>query len=176
MSIVLESTRLILRPFQEKDTIDFYNMNLDPDVLRYTGDLPFASLAETLAFIQSYDQYEKYKMGRFTVLEKTRGIYVGWCGLKYHAENKEVDLGFRLNRVSWGKGFATEAGRRCLEYGFDELGLQNIIARAMVKNEASKKVLKKLGFLEETHFYEKGERWYRYTLWNANKVNTMPIL
>ena len=82
-------------------------------------------------------------MGRFTVTLHD-GTYLGWCGLKYFPEQEEVDLGYRLKKKFWGQGYATEASRACLDYGFHQLGLGRIIAKVMPENLASLKVVQKL--------------------------------
>ncbi len=64
--------------------------------------------------------------------------------LKYN-EEQMVDLGFRFFKVYWGKGFATEAAKSCLDYGFSQLKLQTIVGRALIENIASIKVLEKIG-------------------------------
>lgn len=121
-----------------------YRLNADPEVIRYTGDPPFDSVEAAQDFINSYDHYQKYGMGRWTVLRKDTGTYLGWCGLKQH-DAGYVDIGFRFFRAEWGKGYATEAARACLTYGFEELGLNEIVGRAAVENVASVRVLEKLG-------------------------------
>lgn len=145
MSIQLETERLILREFREADAGDMVELNRDPDVIRYTGDGPFKDIGEALHLIRNYDQYEKYSMGRLNMYLKSTGEYIGWCGLKYHTEDSLVDLGYRLHKRYWGQGYATEASIACLNYGFNTLHLDKIIATAMVENPASVAVMKKLG-------------------------------
>ena len=70
---------------------------------------------------------------------------MGWCGLKYRPELDEVDLGYRYHKAFWGKGYATEAARASLEYGFNEAKLQRIVGRAEHANIGSLKVLEKCG-------------------------------
>lgn len=145
MPIQLETERLLLREFNEDDAEDMVELNSDPDVVRYTGDGPFENIHEALELIRSYDQYEKYRMGRLNMYLKSTDEYIGWCGLKYHAEDGLVDLGYRLHKRFWGQGYATEASIACLNYGFNTLHLDKIIARAMIENHASIAVMKKLG-------------------------------
>ncbi|MCJ8209868.1 GNAT family N-acetyltransferase [Mucilaginibacter sp. RS28] len=141
----LETERLILREMREEDAAGMLELNSDPEVVQYTGDGPFEDIDEALALIRGYDQYRKYQMGRLNMFLKTTGEYIGWCGLKYHAEDGLVDLGYRLHKRYWGKGYATEASIVCLNYGFNTLHLEKIIATAMVPNTASINVMKKLG-------------------------------
>ena len=74
-----------MREFLEEDAIRMYELNSDPDVIRYTGDDPFASVDAARDFIQQYDAYTTAGYGRLTVLLKRYMEYVGWCGLKYDA-------------------------------------------------------------------------------------------
>lgn len=143
---MLETSRLIIRPALLEDAQNLFIMNSDPEVIRYTGDSSFANIKEAESLIRDrmFTQYQKYKMSRFTVQFKD-GTYLGWCGLKYHLETDEVDLGYRFLRKFWGQGLATESSKACLEYGFKTLNLSRIIAKAMPENIGSIKVLQKLG-------------------------------
>ncbi len=151
---IIETARLRLTVFSEKDAEGFFNMNNNPEVLRYTGDLPFENIEAAKAFILSYDHYQKYGYGRWTIRRKSDNVYLGFCGLKYHSDMQEVDLGYRLDRKYWGKGYATEAARVCLDYGFKILKIDRIIGRSEIKNKASIHILEKIGmqFLKEFDF------------------------
>lgn len=141
----ITTDRLLLRPFQKEDTVGFFQMNNDPLVLQYTGDVPFADEAAAEAFLTGYQHYQNYGYGRWTVLQQATGEYLGFCGLKYHPETGDVDLGFRFLRECWGHGYATEAAAACLEYAFDVLELPCVIGRAQAENLASIRVLEKIG-------------------------------
>jgi RimJ/RimL family protein N-acetyltransferase len=145
MCLKLETSRLILRPFCDEDAALLFELNNDFEVIRYTGDVSYKNIEEALHFIRNYEQYEKYQMGRLNMFARQSGQYIGWCGLKYLSDIKEVDLGYRLLKQSWGKGYATEASIACLDYGFKILNLKKIIAAAMEANTASIRVLEKLG-------------------------------
>ena len=120
-----------------EDAQDAFELNTDPDVLRYTGDVPFASVEEARTFLANYDAYTKWGYGRMNCYLRETGEYIGWCGLKYHPDEQETDLGYRLKKKFWNQGFATEASRLCLQYGFEELQLPFIVARIMKENLAS---------------------------------------
>lgn len=170
---ILETDRLILRTFEEKDAPMFFALNKDFEVIQYTGDVPFTSEEEALKFIQSYDAYQRNGFGRWAVIFKETGKFIGFCGLKFNEEN-QVDLGFRFFKTAWGQGFATEAAKSCINYGFSTLGLQEIIGRALPLNLASIKVLEKCGM----HFFKQGTchgmdnaRYYKIEKedWKMNK-------
>lgn len=86
---------------------------------------------------------KKNGFGRWAVITKTSNSFIGWCGLKLNEQNL-IDLGFRFFKREWNKGYATEAAHACLEYGFEELNLKEIIGRVARQNKASIKVLEKL--------------------------------
>ncbi len=148
--INLQTPRLILREFLPEDAQFLYEMNNEPDVIKYTGDVPFENVDAALQLITNYDQYALYKMGRLMVILKDTGETLGWCGLKFHPEKDEVDLGYRFKEKYWGGGYATEASIACLEYGFKELKLPYIAAIAKAENTASIHVMQKLGM----HFWK----------------------
>ena len=160
--IILETERTLLRNLTEKDAENLYLLNLDPEVLKYTGDKPFENIAEARLFLKAYDQYEKYRVGRLAVIDKKTDIFIGWCGLKFSLEAKEYDIGFRFSREYWNKGYATETARKCLDYGFNDLKIDTILGRAMTANKASIKVLEKLKMTFKQHFDFDGEEGVIY--------------
>ena len=103
----MQTSRLLLRKFQPEDAIYLFEMNEDWDCIKYTGDVAFNNLEAAENFIKNYDHYQKYGFGRWTVLDKFSGEFLGWCGLKYDEELDEYDLGFRFLKKHWGKGYAT---------------------------------------------------------------------
>lgn len=140
-----ETERTFMRPVGTEDTFDFYTLNLDPEVMQYTGDRSFNSMEDARSFLEQYDQFTKYGIGRFAVIEKSSNRFIGWCGLKYHSKTDEYDLGFRFLKTYWNKGFATETSRKWLEYSFTEMQLSAVIGRSMSANIASIRVLEKIG-------------------------------
>lgn len=148
---ILETNRLTLREITAEDAQSAYELNLDPEVIQYTGDEPFENVEEARAFLSSYDHYQKYGFGRWAVIKKDTKEFLGWCGLKYTPELDEFDIGFRFFKKHWNKGYATEAAIACLDAGFATFGMKTIVGRAMPENKASIKVLIKIGleFLEE---------------------------
>lgn len=144
MKRIIESERLFLREFNVSDSENLYRLNSDPEVIQYTGDVKFNSIKEAEIFIKNYEEYNKYGYGRWAVCLKSNEKFIGWCGLKFNEENL-VDLGFRLFKIFWNRGFATEAAQACIDYGFSEIGLEKIIGRSLKSNLASIKVLQKAG-------------------------------
>ena len=145
MSFVIETERLKLREFKESDARFLFELNDDPEIIKYTGDTPFTSVQDAQKFLLEYEDYTYHGYGRWVVVRKSDDDLLGWCGLKYNELNM-VDIGFRLFRKYWGKGYATEAARASLKYGFEILKLEEIIARSHPENERSIKVIKTLNF------------------------------
>ncbi len=162
----IETERTIMRMLSKEDAIDFFNLNLDKEVLKYTGDQPFENIQASIDFLTKYDQYEKYGVGRLAVIDKATLKFIGWCGLKYSQEKNEYDIGFRFFKNYWNKGFATETAKKCLEYGLDELKIDKIIGRAMKENIGSIKVLEKIGMKFKENFDFEGQSGVLYELTN----------
>jgi ribosomal-protein-alanine N-acetyltransferase len=146
MDVVIETDRLLLRKFTEDDAVLLYELNLDPEVIQYTHD-PITDIEHAKKILKEVilPQYSLYNHGRWAVHLRSNLEFTGWCGLKYLPETNEVDLGYRLMKKFWGKGYATEAAIACLRYGFDRLELQRIVGRALPGNLASIRVLDKCG-------------------------------
>lgn len=146
MNVVIETERLLLRTFTTDDAELIYELNKEAEVTRYTLD-PVKSIEQAQQILETtiLPQYALYNHGRWAVHLKPHLEFLGWCGLKYRPERKEIDLGYRFKKEAWGKGFATEAAYSCLKYGFEKLGLRRIVGRAMPENKASLRVLEKIG-------------------------------
>jgi RimJ/RimL family protein N-acetyltransferase len=140
---LIETPRLILREFTVDDAYKIWELNSDPEVIKYTGDPPFETVENARDFLNNYKDYENIGFGRWAVIKKDSNDFLGWCGLKLN-EQILIDLGFRFFRREWNKGYATESAKACLEYGFMELNIKEIIGRVAIKNTASIKVLEKL--------------------------------
>ena len=153
MNVVFETDRLLLRTFTEDDAPLLYELNLDPEVIRYTLD-PMVDLDHAKKILTEVilPQYKLFDHGRWAVHLKPNLEFIGWCGLKFLTETclpgrqgNEVDIGYRFMKKYWGQGFATESALATLNYGFENLNLQRIVGRALPENKASIKVLEKCG-------------------------------
>ena len=170
--IVLVTKRLILREFEFSDDEAMYRLNSDEDVMRYTGDVRFNSIEESRNLIKKYPDYEKNGFGRWATITKKDKEFIGWCGLK-KLEDNTVDIGYRFFKKHWNKGYATEAASACLEYGFEVLGLEEIIANADKENMGSIRVMEKIGMNFEKEFaYDGIEDAIRYKLTNQQYFNS----
>lgn len=168
MKIFTETPRLLLREIVLSDAEGMFTLDSDPEVHRYLGGKPVGSLEESrkiIAFIR--DQYETNGIGRWAVIDKDSGEFIGWAGLKLVKENVNgftgfYDVGYRLIRKHWGKGYATEAAIASISYGFETLGLDDIYATPDAANHASRKVLEKAGMKLINTFNDDGvpTLWY----------------
>ncbi len=161
--MIAETDNLVLREFQSGDAENIYLLNLDQEVIKYTGDEPFNSIQEAERFLANYDQYFKYGIGRWSVIRKSDAAFLGWCGLRYKEQSEEVDLGFRFHKKYWNQGYATEAAKACIYYGMEKKSIQLIVGRVMKVNTASIAVLKKCGmkYLKDISFSGfEGEQYF----------------
>jgi RimJ/RimL family protein N-acetyltransferase len=140
---IIETERLLLRELNQIDTKDFFELNSNPEVMKYTGDIPFETLEEAAMFLDRYSDYERNGLGRWAVISKANQAFLGWCGLKRH-DSGMVDIGFRFFQHEWGKGYATESAKATLEFGFNSLNIKEVIGRASQDNVASIRVLEKI--------------------------------
>jgi RimJ/RimL family protein N-acetyltransferase len=146
--IILETERLLLREFDEGDVEALYVLGSDPAIIRYTGDpeggMKSIEHAREVLRSRPMADYQKHGFGRWACVLKASGEVIGFAGLKYLDDLKDVDIGYRLLPAHWGLGFATEASRAVLDYGFSCLKLERIIGLVDPENVASVRVLEKL--------------------------------
>jgi len=146
MANLFDTPRLYLRCFTMADAPLLIQLNSNPEVLQYLHEPLLVTEEQALHVIENiiFPQY-KNNLGRWAIHLKDTGAFIGWCGLKYLADRDEIDLGYRLMQPYWGKGYAYEAAKHTLEYGFNQLHLKTIVGRAHIENTASLKILQKIG-------------------------------
>ncbi len=156
--VILQTDRLYLREMTEDDAAHIFQLNSNPNVVRYVGEPTLSSEEEALHILHThvFPQYKAYRVGRWAVILKETSAFIGWCGLKFLADEQEYDLGYRFMEEHWGNGYATEAARAVLEYGRKHLAGARIAGRAMVDNRASIHVLEKTGMRLEGYSQEHG--------------------
>jgi len=176
MKAILETHRLLLREFNPGDAGQFYQLNLNPNVIRYTGNTAFKNVEEATLFLENYQDYKQNGYGRWAVLDKSNDEFLGWCGLKYDKNLDETDIGFRFFETHWGKGYATESAKACMAYGFEKLHLETIIGRAMTENVASIKVLEKIGLAFDKEFdFDKQNKGVIYKMDRGHYNRTVSV-
>jgi RimJ/RimL family protein N-acetyltransferase len=143
-----ETERLQLRPLAMSDGDALHALQCDGEMMRYFGG-PYRR-EQTDTWLEWHVAiWEQEGYSHWAAELKEAGIFVGWIGLTKVWEPEEmlpaVEVGWFVDRRYWGNGLATEGGRRSLTFGFEELGLDRIIARYDPENYASGKVMEKLG-------------------------------
>jgi ribosomal-protein-alanine N-acetyltransferase len=150
MPLPLETERLIIRPFTQDDAEAMFKVFGDAETMRFFMIWLATSVENARRFIRWVTGMQKdFGYSFWAVVEKESGEVIGDCGLApLEGEGPEVELGCDLRRDKWNKGYATEAGRACLDYGFRELTLARIIAVTNPQNLGARRALQKLGFAE----------------------------
>jgi RimJ/RimL family protein N-acetyltransferase len=150
MQIFLETERLALRRFTVNDVDNLVELDSDPGVMHFINGgrpTPRSEIErETLpAFLDYYQRFAGY--GFWAAVEKSTGRFVGWFHFRpaKDADPDEVELGYRLVKSAWGKGYATEGSQALIDKGFAELGVRRVVAYTMVVNIASRRVMEKAG-------------------------------
>jgi RimJ/RimL family protein N-acetyltransferase len=160
VDIVLETPRLILREFTEDDVDNLFELNSDPEVMRYiTGGRPTPREVirdEIIPFHRAvYDRLDR--LGTWAVESAAAGEFLGWFHFRPGpgTDITNVDLGYRLHRSAWNQGYATEGSRGLISMGFTDLGVERVFAHTMTVNAASRRVMEKCGLsLVRTARYE----------------------
>lgn len=151
MKFHIETKRLILQDILPSDLDAFFEMDSHPKVHTYLGNNPITEKAQIINAIENIrQQYVDYGIGRWAVIEKESGQFIGWSGLKYITQYKNNhiqfhDVGYRLHPTYWGKGYATESAKAAIQFGFENLQLSTIYGTANIHNKASIHALEKCG-------------------------------
>lgn len=155
MKHYIETPRLILRSWQEDDIPHLARMNSDERVMEYF--LKTLSYEETITlYNQIQEEFTRYGFGAYAAEQKDSGAFVGFVGL--HNVTFEVDFApaveilWRLLPEFWGKGYATEVAKACLDYAKDELKLKEVVSFTSLPNKRSESVMQKIGMTRIKEF------------------------
>ncbi len=157
MQFFIETERLILREFRANDDTAMFELDSNAEVHKYLGNNPVTKIEQVHNYIANIQQqYLNNGIGRWITIEKSSNEIIGWSGLKFitEEENNQInfyDVGYRFMPKYWGKGYATEATKAALKYGFETLNINKIVGAANTENKASRRVLEKCGlqFVEQ---------------------------
>jgi RimJ/RimL family protein N-acetyltransferase len=145
-TVVCTTDRLVLRTFRLDDLPHYAALNAHPEVVRYLGGEPIAREDSDEIAAWANDVYERERMGLLAVERRTDGRFLGMCGLHHQSSMPDdVEVAWRLAPEHWGNGYATEAATAWLDYGFDTLGLPEIISMTDTDNDRSLAVMRRLG-------------------------------
>jgi ribosomal-protein-alanine N-acetyltransferase len=180
MKYHLETKRLIIREIREADFEGMFELDSNTEVHKYLGNNPIKTKEEAKNQIQFIrDQYKERGIGRFAVIEKKSGEFIGWSGFKLNKGEKEIlngfdnfiDIGYRFIPKYWKKGYGLEAAIACLDFGFKTLNYDVIYGAADVENIGSNKILQKIGlqFVNEFEYDNVKVNWYQLKKENYGK-------
>jgi ribosomal-protein-alanine N-acetyltransferase len=156
MALALETDRLLIRELTRDDLSWLIENRSDPEVNKYLGGTRLQNpdaIAKRLEFY--FDCYEKFGFGMSAMILKETGERIGCSGLQPLGDTGEIEVGYSLAKEHWRKGLGFECARAWLEHGFNNCGLERIVAVAVPENTGSRRIMEKLGMK-----YEKTEEHY----------------
>ncbi|MGH7046690.1 MAG: GNAT family N-acetyltransferase [Stellaceae bacterium] len=152
MAVSLRTPRLVLREWRDADLAPFAAMSADPAVMEFLRPLTKAGSAEAWA-ARAREHWRAHGFGQWVVEIPGKASFVGVVGLAqipYEAHfTPAVEIAWRLARAYWGQGYASEAARAALDYGFANLGLAEIVAVTVPANRRSRAVMERLGMTRD---------------------------
>jgi [ribosomal protein S5]-alanine N-acetyltransferase len=153
---VLETERFLLRAATSDDVADIFRIMSDLRVTQYFGALPMASQAEAEQRVQAIQTaFQEHAGVRWAISHRADGQLIGtggfWRLIKSHYR---AEIGYELAPEWWGQGVMTEALSAMLDFGFTRMGLHSVEAQIHPANSGSRRVLEKLGFVQEGYFHE----------------------
>ena len=150
MTVFLETERLTLRRFTIDDVDLLVELDSDPEVMFWITGGRTTSREEIEtdylpAFLSYYERFEGY--GFWAAIERSTGEFLGWFHFRPASghPDDEPELGYRLRRSTWGKGYATEGSIALIDRGFRDFGVRRVLAETLVVNTASRRVMEKAG-------------------------------
>jgi RimJ/RimL family protein N-acetyltransferase len=148
----LQTARLRLRRWIEADREPFATLNADPVVMEYFPGLLSRQQSDSL--IEAIESgFEQRGFGLWAIEVRATGAFIGFTGLSepsFEAHfTPAVEVGWRLARDAWGKGYATEAGRASLAFGFERIGLDQIVSFTSAGNMRSRAVMERIGMTRD---------------------------
>ena len=164
----LATERLLLREFVEGDWQPILVYQSDPLYLRY-NPWSYRTAEDVRGFVHrfmSWGEEQPRRKYQFAIVLRSNGKLIGNCGIRMKTANAwEADLGYELNSQYWGYGYATEAAKALLTFGFQDLKLHRIWAHCILENTASAHVLEKIGMRREGHLRE--NEWMKNRWWDT---------
>ena len=142
MTTELRTERLLLRRWRDVDRAAFHDLNADPEVMSTIG--PVMSRGAADAFMNRIEHhFDEHGYGLWCV--ESDGDPIGFTGLSHPWWRDGVEIGWRIRSGWWGQGYATEAAREVLRFGYESLGLDEVISFTAATNTASRRVMEKIG-------------------------------
>lgn len=154
----LQTDRLQLRPFT-LDDLDAYHQQIfsDPEVMKTLPMGKPVSRQHTQALLlKRLHHWQQHGFGLWALVHKVDQQLIGQCGLQRLDGTAEVELAYAIARAYWNQGLTTEAAKACIHWGFEQLSLDRIVAITQPTNQASQRVMQKLGMQYEKNAYYYG--------------------
>jgi ribosomal-protein-alanine N-acetyltransferase len=145
----LRTQRLDLQPMMLADLDWYAEFAADAEVMQYIGAGPLSYTQAQERLARYVRCWEEHGLGMFSVRLRDEDLPIGWAGLKPLDGTPEIEVGYALGKAAWGRGFATEVAGAAVRWGFEERGLDRIVAVASVENAGSRRVMEKLGMRYE---------------------------
>lgn len=149
----LETERLVLRRWTAADWKPFAAMNVDPLVMEFF-DRPLSAEESKAAAERIQAHFERHGFGLWAVELRESKRFIGFMGLSVPGFRAHftpcVEIGWRLSPACWGRGLATEAARKVLQHGFEQIGLEEIVSFTSPANLRSRRVMEKLGMTHDS--------------------------
>ncbi|GCF06850.1 GNAT family N-acetyltransferase [Dictyobacter arantiisoli] len=166
--MILTTERLEIRDFEERDWKPTLEYQSDPDFLHF-NPWTHRTEADVRSLVRMFINWGRERPRRkfqLAIILKSERRLIGNCGLRMsYAQEGIADLGYELDRHYWGHGYATEASRALLQFGFEQLHLHRIWAYCLSENVASAHVLEKIGMRFEGAQLE--SEWMKERWWNT---------
>ena len=157
MNIIVETDRLIIREFQEDDILSLYKIESNAKIIEFMPWSKLSSLNECKRLLKKFIQnYNKYKLNTWAVVEKSSNDVIGITQLIYSNKIKGVELGTKIVPEYWSKGYASELSRAIVDYGLNELGIDEITAVTDINNAGAIKSLINMGMTLKKYGYYYG--------------------
>ena len=171
---ILETERLILRPITTDDWPCIWELESDPEVMRFIVDYYRDPVAHREEFLADIAKGERYKFF-YAIVPKKTGRPVGWILFRPTPDGKWIELGYRVVRRTWGQGFVPEGARHIIDTAFRKWGLKEVVAVLMPDNKKSARAAEKLGMKYKgttADFYDMDLALYRIEA--AGKADNAP--
>jgi ribosomal-protein-alanine N-acetyltransferase len=172
---ILETSRLILRPFREEDVDRLAELMANPDFMRFSLG-PYTH-EQTQTVVQKFLAWNQAGLpSQFAVIFRGNNELIGYCGfLHWHLDGKdEIEIGYRLHSDYWGRGLATEAARVVRGHAFKDLGLPRVISLIHPDNIASRRVAEKIGMKNEKKTLFRGIPHLVFAITQEPRISSVP--
>jgi ribosomal-protein-alanine N-acetyltransferase len=164
MTFPLETERLLLRP-QTLDDLDAMLAVLgDPRVAEWLSGAPLTRAEVRARIDEKMEIHQSHGYSMWAVIERGTGTVIGDTGLQPLDGGSEIEIGWRFRADRWGRGYATEAARAALAFGFEEAGLDEIAAVTLPENLRSRRVMEQIGMEYDGSAWYYGHQQVKYVI------------